>query len=192
MAPPARAIAGRGKAQCRVESSEARSQTLRYCWRSPATGLCDGIVFFESMAGNNNQYSFQHFLIQLIRHLDQHHSQWRSTHLLLLDNMAGHTTDETKAVLNDYNVKHLFSAPASFLAIPIEQVFFDLKITDFMERGLPANIRITTHLGKPPSKREVLLAQVATHFFNLKITQIHKFFCDRLLHLSHFLAKKKV
>ena len=106
--------------------------------------------------------------------------------------MPGHKTEETVAVLKNNQVPYHFSASASFLAIPVEGVFFDLKMTDFRERSLPDNVKIITRFGKHPSKKEKLLAQVATYLLNLKLEHIHNIFRDRLMHFSHFLTKKKI
>jgi hypothetical protein len=39
-------------------------------------------------------------------------------------------------------IPHMFSAPASFLALPVESVFRNIKMNDFREKTLPDDVSV--------------------------------------------------
>jgi hypothetical protein len=61
----------------------------------------------------------------------------------------------------------MFTAPASFLAVPIESVFKHLKMTDFRERQLPEQVKVTNGGHDQLTKKQCLLAQVADYLINI-------------------------
>ena len=62
-----------------------------------------------------------------------------------MDNMSTHKTMQTVRLFKALRMPYLFSAPASFLAIPIESVFKYLKLTDFREMQLDESVRVRNH-----------------------------------------------
>lgn len=51
--------------------------------------------------------------------------------MLLLDNCASHKTKKTIETLARLQFPVIFTAPASFLAVPIEGIFGPIKLVDF-------------------------------------------------------------
>ena len=90
-----------------------------------------GDIFFQYMDGNNNECSVAAFFIALGDHLDEHRPGWRETHIILLDNCPSHKTQMMMKKLDQLDAPIIFSAPASFKAIPIEGIFGAIKATDF-------------------------------------------------------------
>jgi len=96
-----------------------------------------GEIMFQFMTGNNNDASVQAFLIKLAQHLDHHKPDWRSNHVLLLDNCPSHKTKATLEVLDRLQIPTVFSAPASYIVIPVEQLFASIKALDLNMREEP-------------------------------------------------------
>lgn len=67
------------------------------------------------------------FLTQLSSELDQHEKGWRETHVLVLDNCSSHKTQLVRDVLQRAGFPTLFTAPASYLACPVEEIFSLMK-----------------------------------------------------------------
>jgi hypothetical protein len=61
----------------------------------------------------------------------------------------------------------MFSAPASFLALPVESVFKYLKMTDFRERPLPEDVKVKNGPHDKLTKKQYLLSQVANYIMNI-------------------------
>jgi hypothetical protein len=102
----------------------------------------DGIRFFQFLDGINNQNSVQLFLFELASYLDKYRPYWRETHVFLLDNMSSHKTLQTRRVFEALEIPYMFSAPASFIAMPVESVFKFIKMNDFREKRLPADFTV--------------------------------------------------
>ena len=64
-------------------------------------------------------------------------------------------------------VPTVYSAPASFLALPVESVFKYLKLTDFRERRLPINLVIMNKQHDDLTHKQYLLAQVASYLISI-------------------------
>jgi hypothetical protein len=87
----------------------------------------------------------------MVEQLDQAFPNWRSQYIFLIDNCAAHTSRATILVMEHLCIPVFFSAPASYLAIPVEGVFGALKAkeldkqlsTDEKDFNLPRNIRGT-------------------------------------------------
>ncbi len=60
-------------------------------------------------------------------------------------------------IFNELKLPIMFSAPASFLAIPVEGVFRQIKLVDFRERELPDDFNaIGAKMGKLTKKEDLL------------------------------------
>ena len=75
----------------------------------------------------------QLYIAELIAHLDRVRPNWRETHIILLDNMSSHKIQRTKRLFEALEMPCMLTAPASFMATPVESVFKYLKLTDFRE-----------------------------------------------------------
>lgn len=91
----------------------------------------DSRAFFKFLKGTNNEVSVQSFFISLKSALDKTNPRWIENHILLMDNCSSHKTKWTRSVILGLGFKLMFSAPASFLCLPIEYVFGTLKKTNF-------------------------------------------------------------
>ena len=74
-----------------------------------------------------NSYSYIEYIRRLVSKLDEQIPNWRSTHILLIDNAPSHSSDVTRAVLSSLQVPVCFSAPASYSCLPVERVFGILR-----------------------------------------------------------------
>lgn len=84
-------------------------------------------MYFQFLDGTNNEASVASFLILLSRELDKDDESWRSNYVLVLDNCACHKTQLVRDVLKKAGFPTLFTAPASYLACSVEQIFSLIK-----------------------------------------------------------------
>ena len=126
-----------------------------------------GDIFFEFLQGNNNQLSVQAFMIGLESHFSSKYPRWRESHVLLLDNCASHKTRDSLAVLEALEIPVIFSAPASFLAIPIEGVFAALKAVDFSKVKDPEPSILKKRRISKLTKKQILMSKVSQYLFSL-------------------------
>lgn len=91
----------------------------------------DGEVFFQFLRGYCNEASVCTFIFDLVHHLDSVKPDWRRDHILLLDNSATHKTKTVIEVIRLLGVPTMYSAPASYLAIPIDRWSGALKAKDY-------------------------------------------------------------
>jgi hypothetical protein len=71
------------------------------------------------------------FFVSLIAELDAAQPDWRESHVLLLDNCASHKTNLVLSVLDAGGFSVIFSAPASYLAMPVEGIFALIKEREY-------------------------------------------------------------
>ena len=90
-----------------------------------------GDIFFQFVKGNNNETSVAAFILDMVESLSDSRPKVRADHLLLLDNSSTHKTNLVKSTLNLLNVPTMFTAPASYLAAPVECLFGAMKRVDF-------------------------------------------------------------
>ena len=93
----------------------------------------EGDILFQFLSGPNNYVSVQSFLAALAAHFDLHKSEWS----LLLDNCPSHKTQDTLKLLESLRIPTVFSAPASYIAIPVGQLFGQLKSLDLKSKPDP-------------------------------------------------------
>ena len=62
--------------------------------------------------------------------------------MLLMDNMSSHKTQKTLNMIEQLQLPVRFTAPASFLAVPVEGVFRCLKLEYFRLQNLPDEIQV--------------------------------------------------
>ena len=86
----------------------------------------------------------------------------------------------------------MFSAPASFQCLPVESVFKYLKLTDFRDRHLPDDVRVTNHSPQSLTHKLRLLAQVSHYIVNISSKKMNSIYNERLKNLGGFLEKKRL
>ena len=96
-----------------------------------------GDLFFKFLDGINNEASVASFLIDLSCEMDELDSNWRETHVLLLDNCSSHKTNLVREVLKKGRIPTLFTAPASYVACPVEEMFSLVKKINFNTVSTP-------------------------------------------------------
>lgn len=87
----------------------------------------NGHHYYSIIKGSNNQWTFLRFLKDLFQKLSLRYRFWKSNSVILLDNARIHDTQPILKFMEKSKVNILFSAPASFNAIPIELLFSSLK-----------------------------------------------------------------
>jgi hypothetical protein len=96
-----------------------------------------GDIFFQFVKGYSNEASVAAFFIELSKALDHLKPNWRSNHLLLLDNCSTHKTDTVTRLISRLSIPTMYSAPASYLVAPIERLFGALKCCNFEQQETP-------------------------------------------------------
>jgi hypothetical protein len=81
-----------------------------------STGKC--IYMFST--GNHNEVTQYSFFEKFFKHMDIHERDWRSRHLLLLDNCSVHKTTLVRKQLALARVPFMYTAPASYSGLPVE------------------------------------------------------------------------
>lgn len=84
-------------------------------------------MFFQYLDGNNNESSVSAFFFALANELNRLDPNWQESHVLVLDNCSSHKTSVTRQVLHHLGFRVLFSAPASYLVMPVEKYFAKMK-----------------------------------------------------------------
>jgi hypothetical protein len=67
-------------------------------------------------------------------------SRGRETHVVILDNMSSHKTQQTRMLFETLSVPFILTALASLIAVPVESVFKYMKQQDFRESSLPDSV----------------------------------------------------
>jgi hypothetical protein len=106
--------------------------------------------------------------------------------------MSSHKTQQTLNLFQRLGMPYLFSAPASYKAVPVESVFMYLKLTDFRHRQLSQTLTIKDITHDKLSKKQLLISQVADFILNISDTKMKDIFYSRLKHLRYFLALRRV
>ena len=151
-----------------------------------------GDIFFQFLQGNNNSGSVQAFLIGLERYLSKHRPGWRKSHVLLLDNCSSHKTEQTLRVLAYLKMPVIFSAPAYFLAIPIEGLFGALKAIDFSKVPDPDPSVLKLDRIKNFTKKQIVMMKIAEYLFAFSKDSVNSLFKKRFMHMAQFLDSRKV
>ena len=109
----------------------------------------------------------QLYVAELIAHLDRVRPNWRETHIFLLDNMSSHKTQRTKRLFEALEVPYMFTAPASFMATPVESLFKYLKLTDLRKMRLRQHVRVQGVTHDQLTRNQYLLAQVSDYLLSI-------------------------
>ena len=128
---------------------------------------------------------------EIVDHLDKLKLDWRFSHVLMMDNMSSHKTQQTISILQYLQVPICYTAPASFKALPIEGVFAALKGVDFRQREIPEQVMRRDSESSTMTHKQKLLSQVAHYIISLSDRNMNSIYRERLLLLSVFLEKKK-
>jgi hypothetical protein len=99
---------------------------------------------------------------------------------------------QSRRLFESLRMPYLFTAPASFLAVPIESVFKYLKMTDFRERRLPEHVQVCNGRHEDLTKKQYLLAQVADYLINIAHSTMLSIYRQRFKNLKMFLQMKQV
>ena len=129
---------------------------------------------------------------ELATKLDNVKPDWRDTHVILLDNMASHKTKNSIKVLENIRAPYLFSAPASYKAMPIESVFKYLKLTDFRQTPMHDALIVKDRTQEQLTHKERHLSRVSHFLLSMSDNKIKKIFYERLAQLRGFLALERV
>ena len=87
--------------------------------------------------------------------------------MILIDNCPSHKTSMTLKTLAKLDVPVLFSAPASFKAIPVEGVFGAIKAVDFSKIPDSDPAPVSTERVKKMTLKQKLMMKVSNYLFTL-------------------------
>ena len=143
----------------------------------------DGKLYFKFLDGINNEVSVASFLIDLTAELDRDETNWRASHVLLLDNCSSHKTQLVREALKAARFPTLYTAPASYLVCPIEEVFSLVKKINTGDITTPylleAAARKISHLSNK-QRIQLKLAQYLRNLDKLSVINIFKRSLKRL------------
>ena len=147
----------------------------------------DGLRLFEFIDGAHNSWTFLAFMVKMVHHLDEHVSNWRDQYVIVLDNCAAHTSVISARVLAHLRVPLLYTAPASYAALPVEGIFAMLKAVDLDAIADPpaemlASFGVTRATGK-----NLIMYKLAVHLNRIPNLQVGQQYQRRLSHLERFL-----
>ena len=96
--------------------------------------------------------------------------------MFLLDNCPIHKTALAVDILNRLNIPTIFSAPASYKAIPVEELFGAIKLKDFnkIRDLMPAEVG-QPHFKKLTNK-QAMMVKVSDYLFSLEPRKVTKIF----------------
>lgn len=93
----------------------------------------DKRIYFQFLEGPNNEVSVSSFFVSLSNELDNDYPKCKENNLLLMDNCPSQKTKLVRDVLASGGFRVMFSAPASYLALPVESIFGLIKKCDLDE-----------------------------------------------------------
>ena len=87
--------------------------------------------------------------------------------MLLLDNCSTHKTELVFDLLNTLRVPKMYSAPASYLAIPVERLFGSIEINDFEMQEDPSSLKKVLPNAKRYTHVQIIMAKIAEYLFKV-------------------------
>ena len=96
-----------------------------------------GNVYLSLLQSNNNAKTMEIFFQALVTQLDKEYEDWRSTHIILLDNAAYYSSETTMKMLDRLKIPVCFTGPYSYDAAPIELWFASFKSKDINPDRIP-------------------------------------------------------
>ena len=97
----------------------------------------DGKIYFKFLDGSNNEMIVASFMRELSFELDKDYENWRSNHILVLDNCSSHKTLKMREIFIAAGFTVLFTAPASYVVSPVEGMFALIKKINMDEIKTP-------------------------------------------------------
>ena len=129
----------------RAYSYAARGGSNSRCYSRDITGLSlllavsqDGLKIFRFIQGTHNTWTFLAFMLEMIGILDAEVVDWRERYIVVLDNCPAHASEISIRVLTFLKVPLMFTAPASYAALPVEGIFAGLKALDLEQIADPS------------------------------------------------------
>ena len=132
------------------------------------------------------------FLILLAEQLDYYNPNWREDHILLLDNCPSHKTDMVRDVLHQLQFPTVYTAPASFLAIPVEGLFGAMKAKNLIYEADPDDETMKELHVKKLTNKQRIIAKLSNYLFKVTQDKVDQIFHNRLRKLEHFLLMRRV
>ena len=109
-----------------------------------------------------------------------------------MDNCPSHKTPLLRDVLRKLGVPTIFSAPASFLAIPAEAVFGALKSVDYSTRCFPPLEPGAVQMPTRASVKWDSILRVSRYLLDLSPVTVARLFESRLARLAQFILLDQV
>ncbi len=147
----------------------------------------EGDIFFQFVKGNSNESSVSAFILELSNTLNNLKPNWRSDHILLLDNSSTHKTDTMMKLLSSLSIPTLFSAPASYLVAPIERLFGSLKNCNFETRDTPSILAEALPAARKFTHQQIIFAKIAQFMFSYSHDNILSHYTEAFKNLTLYL-----
>lgn len=176
-----------------------RGQSNQRIFGKPISGLSllvavssEGDIFYKYLDGNNNSATVASFFVSLADQLSLIDNDWRQKIVVVLDNCASHKTKLVRQILWKLRFPVLYTAPASYLCLPVELLFAAIKSHDYSEIETPilpiVQIKKITKL----SNKQRAMLKISNYLRSIPCTSIKRIFYKQLINLTHFLTLSKV
>ena len=110
----------------------------------------------------------------------------------MLDNCPSHKTDLVRKMIRKLRIPTIYSAPASFLAIPVEGVFGAIKQKNFLNEPDPDIQTLRELEVRKLTNKQRLIYKISNYLFDLERDKVQNIFFKRLQRLEHFLLRKPI
>ena len=132
------------------------------------------------------------FILELANTLDNLKPNWRSNHILLLDNSSTHKTDTMMKLFSSLSIPTLFSAPASYLVAPVERLFGSLKNCNFEMRETPTMLAESMPAARKFTHQQIILAKISQFMFAYSHHKILSHYREAFKNLAKLLQQKLI
>ena len=124
------------------------------------------------------------YLISLINTLDRLLPNWRSDHLLVLDNCPAHVGKLTQRVLLNLSVPHMYTAPASYPALAVEAMFARIKMLDLSPIDMPLKEGTLLDKHDALTNKQAIMIKVGDFLVTRSNAYVKQLFAKQIINLE--------
>ena len=179
----------------RAYSYAMRGSSNSRCYSRDIPGLSlllavsqDGLRIFRFIQGTHNTWTFLAFMLEMISMLDVEVKDWRERYIVVLDNCPAHASEISMRVLTFLRVPLMFTAPASYAALPVEGIFAGLKALDLEQIEDPSDDILKELNMKKVNLQQKVIFKVAGYLNGLHLHKVERIFASRIRELAGFLS----
>ena len=176
----------RGKPNLRILGKELAGLSVLLAVSS------EGELYLQYLDGTNTEVTVASFFLDLVETLDKQDPDWRGQTMIVLDNCSSHKTRLVRAVFEKLRVPTMYSAPASYAALPIELLFGAIKTAKLPALSTADDAKLKGKGIKRLTNKQAMMVSVADYLRSLSKTSIRHIFNEQFSKLLAFLRMEKV